>query len=100
MYADTNNLSGGDIESGYTKYSVRIKLDDNLKNIGLAQTWGSNWFELVDLPLWQNSIFTSREIINTLKETSSILIELPVYSEGSVIYTFDTVGFNSSQCPS
>ena len=86
VYTTANNLTNQtDIGDGWSEYTVRLKTDDKLQNTKLLQTWGSNWFQ-----------FDGYEYL--VKKASVVLIELPIYGEGNVVFEFKTSGLDLSVC--
>ena len=84
LYTEASNITGGDLEDGYSQFRFRIKIDDNLTASNFLQTWGSNWFQL-----------SAHGTSNSIKSSNKLLIETPLYGDGNVVYSFNTLNFKN-----
>jgi hypothetical protein len=84
-----NNIVGGDNEDGYELHRFRVKIDDELVKFTFSQEWGSEWFRD-----YNRISYDTRKI----KQSNRLLIETSLFGQGTVIYAFNTTGFDESLC--
>ena len=82
-FSDTPNLTGGDIESGYTVHSLAVRIDGN--NVGrwrVTQDWGSDDVAFVN----------DAQTISALSSASTVAIAFPWYGGRSAAFEWDLEG--------
>ena len=85
-FNNSPNLSGGDIEDGYTRYTVSVRVDGNDARWGLYQSWGGD-----DL------VFTnSSRAVAALSSGSKFAIALPWYGQSSAAFSWSLAGSSDS----
>lgn len=79
-FSDSPNLTGGDTESGYDVYYLKVRIDGQDSRWRAIQGWSS---KDLDLP---------SSARNTFARAQTFRIVLPWYDEGSVIFSWDLTG--------
>ena len=78
-FSETPNLDGGNIEDGYTRYSVAVRVDGNdAGRWPVNQSWGDN-----DLRFTNNS-----QVISALSSGSTIAIAVSWYEQDSAAFSW------------
>ena len=81
-FKDTPNLTGTRQKNGYDLTEARIKWDDNLESIYLAQHWGSTVLKLIG----------SAKVIQNVLSYKSMIIELHWYGQSLSHFNFPLEG--------
>lgn len=78
------NLTGGNTESGYDVYNLRVRIDGNSSVWRATQEWGDND---INLPSSARATFARAQTFR---------IVLPWYGEGSVVFSWDLTGASAT----
>ena len=81
-FSESPNLTGGDINDGYTLYTVSVRVDGNEARWRVNQSWGDNDLRFVD----------SSQAISALSGGSTFTLAVPWYGEGSVAFRWSLAG--------
>ena len=85
------NLVGDVTESGYSWTTQRIKIDENLTEVYLEQSWGSKSLSVEDSEYLKNLISTA-DLINSLPKANELLLELTWHGNGNVYFPYPMTG--------
>ena len=89
FYTTASNLTDGEWDDyGYQVYKIRIKLDDSLGKASLIQTSSAS-----DTFGVYNSLGNSKYDLGSY---DTVLIETSLYSQGIVVYRFNTSGIDAA----
>ena len=81
-FTDEPNITGDDLESGYSVSRLRVRFDDNApQRVRFTQGWGSDQLTT-----------RSSAVRNGLLAKHKMLLEVPWHGEGNVIFEFDLTG--------
>lgn len=79
-FSSAPNLTGGDTESGYDRYYIKVQIDGNETRWRATQSWGD---DDINLP---------SSARNTFARGQRFRVVLPWYGEGSVVFSWDLTG--------
>lgn len=82
VFSDTPNLSKTETRNGYNRIESRIKFDDKVETVTLTQEWSSKFIHFLD----------REDIINKVKKSKKMLIELNWYGNGLTYFEFNLEG--------
>lgn len=85
-FSDSPNLINTKTERGYSVIESRIKFDDKVEETTLRQDWGSKFIHFID----------REDIINKVKESKKLLLELNWYGNGLTYFEFNLEGANEA----
>ncbi len=85
-FSQAPNLLNTKTENGYSEILTRIKFNNHIENILLTQKWGSEFIH----------ISSSKNYINKMIKSKSLLLELDWYGNGIVYFKFNLIGFTKA----
>lgn len=77
-FSQAPNIANDETKDGYSRIETRIKWDDKIETVSLRQDWGSSFIHF----------YTDNYIIEKIAQSSTVLLELDWYGEGSTFFRF------------
>lgn len=76
------NISNDETQDGYSISDNRFKVDDDLKRIGLSQSWGEKSMHVIK----------EDSFIDDIRHSDTILLELDWHDQGNVVFKYENTG--------
>ncbi len=82
LFSTSPNLTNTTINNGYYTITARVKFDDTIEEVKLYQEWLDKYLIFVD----------SNRVIQRMKTSKTMLLELSWFGQGKVYFNFDLTG--------
>ena len=86
VFSDAPNLSNTKTKDGYSLIKTRVKYDDKIEITTMTQDWGSRFIHFL----------YEEEVINKIKTSKKMLVELDWYGNGSTYFKFNLNGIDKA----